>query len=190
MEAASNQEEKAVCTIGNTLQELLVQQADIMSQIISNGGELTKEIESKFDSVNLSVAEKIDAYIAVCDRFEMESDYWKSKADQYNKLAKAANTLREKIRSRVKDAMIAQNIEGVYGVERRYQLNKGKDALIIDEALLPIDYKKKEIVYSPDKDRIKMDLELGIPVLGCSIRPTKVLQDYANSPDKKKKKKE
>ncbi len=187
--AASQETEKKEETKGTTLPELLNQQAHIMSVIAENGGELPKELEIMLDNITLTVAEKIDGYVMICERFEMESDFWKQKATQYSKLSKTADTIQKKIKERVKECMIATGATEIKGIERRYLLTDLEDAVDIDEALLSDDYKKKTIVMSPDKERIKQDLELGIEVLGASLRKVKSLRDYANAQEKNKSKK-
>ena len=51
--------------------------------------------------------------------------------------------------------------------------------LVIDELTLPMDYQQQKITYTPDKAKIKADLEAGHQVTGAALEEVFALRKYA-----------
>lgn len=165
---------------GTSLVEVVAQAASIEQQLIEAGGEISPALEIALSAVDLQIAHKVDAYLHVCDRLEIAAEQWKDRAAEYAKIGQALGKSRELIRARLKEAMKTLKRDEVPGIERRIKLQKGAPKLDIVEDQVPAAYLLEETTYSPDKERIKADLEEGKEIAGCKLVPTTVLRDYAN----------
>lgn len=167
----------------NTLYSLVTQAQAIEQQIMEAGGELSPEVEQALTQVDLSLAEKIDSYDFVMDRLEGQSDYWKAKAALYTKISKSYDGVRERLRTAIKDAMIALNKTEIAGNDVRFKLQNSAPKLIIDEAKVSDKFKMQITTMVIDKERIKSALKDGIPVEGATLEQGQHIRPYANKKD-------
>jgi hypothetical protein len=172
---------------GASLPELIAQKSYVLQKVIENGGELSPALEAQLDQVDLSVADRVDAYIEFMAQLQAEENYWKDRADFSRRVSKTCEAIRERVKARVRATMDAAHVDELKGVDMRFKLVPGADALDLDEALLPEDYKTAEVVWTPNKDRIKEDLQLDVEIPGARFRPVKALRTYPNTGERKKK---
>jgi hypothetical protein len=165
----------------NTLVSITAEMHAVIQQIIENGGELTPELESGFTEVGERLAEKTDAYAYFLDRLETEAEFWRSRADSLLKTAKACESLKKRLSGNIKFVMERLDQKEVCGSEMRFTLAKAKPALVIDEKALDPAYFMQVTEMVPDKERIKSDLELGVPVPGAKLEGGYSLRKYPNS---------
>jgi hypothetical protein len=171
-----------------SLMELLTNELGIMQHIAENGGEITPELDAMLVEVELDVATKVDNYALVLERFKFEQDHWKAKSDFYRKLAKAAERVQDRLTDAIKQVALARGTDEVKGVDYRFKLVRQKDAVDVNEDVLPRDYKKAVTEWVPEKERILQDLDLGLEIPGAVRREVFGLRTYPNHPDKPAKK--
>lgn len=150
----------------------------VLSQIVEAGGELTPELESAFDNIGGQLQEKTDSYAFFMDRLENEAEFWKQKADSYNKVAKSCKALRERLNDSIKSAMLVLKTDEIHGGEMRFKLSRAAPRLVIDETALPSGYKMQVIETVPDKAKIKAAIEVGQEIAGVKQEDVFTLRKY------------
>lgn len=164
-----------------TLHSLVQQSQIIEAALIEAGGELTPEIEAILANLDITMAEKLDGYSFIMDRFETEAAFLRSRADTYSRAAKGLTTFQEKLKERIKLAMIALGKDEVSGNEMRFKLSNCAPKLVIENEAMLIDaYKTIVQTIVPDKEKIKEDLALGFPVAGAKLVNGKSLRVSIN----------
>jgi len=157
----------------------LVQQANALSQALAeSGGELTPELEALVAHLDISIPAKIDGYQVVLDRLDLESAYYKAKADYYAKIARGHGALKDRLKDAIKQSLCALGATEIRGVDSRFVLSTSTPALVIDESRLDKEYML--VTYSPDRERIKKDLKSGKKIAGAELRPSQALRSFAN----------
>jgi hypothetical protein len=161
-----------------TLFSLVAQTNAITQKIIEAGGELTPELEQALTSVDLAVSEKVDGYSFVMERMESDAAFFKAKAAFYSKIAKSAETVQERLKSSIKQAIQDLGSKEVVGNNIRFVLSAVKPKMIIDEMKLSPDMKMQVTTTVPDKERIREALEGGIPIEGAHLEESTSLRVY------------
>jgi hypothetical protein len=162
------------------LGELVSKSAEITRVLIESGGELTPELEREMEHVDLAMADKMDACHFVAERLEREAEYFAEKAKRLQAIAIAHKKASDRIRARVKEAMLALGRTEVMGHEVRFTLVQGAPKLVIQESELPSEFKMQVMQSVPDKERIKEALQRGDRVLGACWEPSYQLRTYVN----------
>lgn len=167
-----------------SLQEYLKDSQMIELAIIENGGEISLEMEEFLTKVNLDIAESVDRTHMTLDRFDNAVTYWKSKASEYSRIASSLENAHKRLKDRIKSVMRDAGKTDLIGVEYRYKLSKLKPVVKLIEEDVPKEYFKEKITLVPDKERIRQDLELGVPVAGAILEESFALRPYPNKGDK------
>lgn len=170
-----------------SLVEIVNETVSLEKMLIESGGELTSEME-EFLAVNANkLAEKVDGYDLVINRFKNLAEFYKQKADFYIKISEQCVNTSEKLKKNIKHAMETLNVEEVKGNEVRFTLVKGQGSLKIkDREMIPVEFKQEIIETVIDNARLKAACKLG-PVPGAEIEYNPSLRTFANLPDKKTK---
>lgn len=164
-----------------TLDQIVGEALSITQEIIAAGGELTPELEQKLEFNQLELARKVDGYAFFDERFQAEEAYWSKKAESYKKIAKSFDTLRDRLRGRIKQIMVESGEKEIKGYDARFVLSKSKPKLVIEsEASLPAQYKMQVTTTQPDKEQIKKTLEEGWEVEGARLEEVYTLRVYEN----------
>lgn len=165
---------------------LVSESAGLESALIESGGEITPAIESLLEIKDLHLPEKVDNYGLVIDRMQVVSAFYKAKADEYLRLAKAASNVVGRCESNLKIAMEAMHTDEILGRDIRYRLVRSNPACIItDDSKIDGAYKITETITKVDKKRLAEDLKLGVPVEGAKLEAGYSLRRYLNSPTKR-----
>jgi len=168
-----------------SLIDIAQQSKKIALALSESGGELTPNLENELDLSKEQLPEKIDGYQHIMDYLEGERLIWKQRKydceTQEKKFAKIIETMKDRIRI----AMSLLETDELYGNIHRFKLINSKPKLIIhDDNLIPETYKIVTQIVSPDKDKIRADLEAGMPVPGAELRSDGALRSYMASKKK------
>jgi hypothetical protein len=164
-----------------TLHSLVQQAQAIEAAIVEVGGELSPELEKLLENLDLTIAEKLDGYSFIMDRFENEAAFFRTKADTFARVSKGLLLFQDKLKERVKLAMVAMGKDEVKGNEVRFKLSNSAPKLVIEnESMLPAAYQKIVQTVVPDKEKIREDLSIGLSVEGCKLVNGKSLRSYIN----------
>lgn len=170
--------------MSDSLRSLVAQATIIQNALVDSGGQLTPEIESQLSDIDVRMPIKIDGYAVIMERLDLESDYWKQKADLYYQISKGCQLARERLRMSLRFAMDALEVEELKGVDVRFKLSRTKPALSINEQLLDSGYLIAKTISVPDKKRIEEDLKNGLSVEGAKLIESTSLRVYANKGNK------
>jgi len=153
----------------------------IVNQIIENGGVMPPELEEGFQQITVDLSSKLDAYAYIWERLDMEQEYWKMKAKEFDRIQKSIGTARDTLKERLRISMEKLQVKGVEGKEFRFLLKDTLGRLVIeDEEKIPNVYKTKVIQIVIDRADIKKDIKAGDDVPGARIEYVPSLQKFAN----------
>lgn len=167
--------------MSQNLQVMVLEFNNIVSAIAEAGGELTPELEAAFDGMGAQIQVKADSYAFVMDRLDAEAEFWKKRAEQFSRVAKSCKNLKERLNDSIKMAMKQLGTDEVHGVDMRFKLTRMAPKLVIQESLLPSEYKMVVTETVPDKERIKADLANKCEVPGAVMEEVLALRKYVNS---------
>jgi len=118
----------------STLYDLVRFSNNITEKLIENGGELTEEILEILNFTEEQLPKKVDSYATLDERLEKEIEYFKEKEEKIKRIRRAAETLQENIRSRIKICMLNGNLQTIDGVDLlsdSRNLNQGFSSLTL-----------------------------------------------------------
>lgn len=158
---------------------LLAEEKSNLERILEeSGGELTPEIEAELSQLDLQTAAKLDGYYAFMERCKTIGGLWESRAQEMQKIAKAHYTVAERLKDGIQYAMSTMGVQEIVGNFKRAKLQPTKGRLVIDEKLLPEEYKLQVIATVPDKERIREKLEMFEEIPGAKIEGGQSVRFY------------
>jgi len=168
-----------------SLSTIVHETARIEEMLIESGGELTPDIEHLLSVRDVQLPEKVDKYAAIIERFDLIEKYYRAKADQLLSIARASVAVSERCKENLKLAMKELNVTDLDGNDCRFKLSSSKPALVIsDEDQVPREYWVTETITKIDKNKVKEDLALGVPVAGAKLQESYSLRKYAQKASK------
>lgn len=154
--------------------------ATLETMLIEAGGEMTPEIEAMLTVKEVNLPEKIDNYEAMLDRLEAIEALYKERAKMFSAAAKSLANAQDTLKERLKIAMKELGVTELLGHDIRFKLSVSKPKLVIlDEKLIPKEYKIQVITDEVQKDRLSEDLKIG-SVPGAILEETYSLRKYVN----------
>ncbi len=152
--------------------------AELETRLQESGGELTPQLEEWIAMMEVRLPAAVDNAKLFLDRLETVEKEWRERAAEVTRVARALSNAREKVKDRVKATMEANGPKELLGNQYRLTLSDAKPALEIDETLIPMEYKKAEVEWVVDKEKIRSVLDAGERVAGASLRAVKTLRSY------------
>lgn len=147
-------------------------QADTIEQmLIQSGGELTPEIEQALTLSEEKMIELVDAQHLRMERMEKVAEFYKSKAEQYSKLASSIEKVSKFTKQQIKDYLLLNNKTELVGNEFAFKLSRTAPAVeISDESKVPEIYIKIKTEEVLDKKKLAEDLKKGIEIEGAILK--------------------
>ena len=174
-------EKEGVNMEGTTLSELIHAAATIERAIVEAGGELSEETETALLNIDLTLPAKVDGYRYVMEQLKERGDYWKRKAEELSRYSRACARAESRIKDHIKGVMESESLDEIRGNDYRFKLAKCKKSLIVDDNILPGDYKIVVTTVKPDNERIRSALDKGENVPGAHYEGGKSLRTYPNT---------
>ena len=170
---------------------LIVNEAmQIEQMLMESGGEVTPEIEMALSVNSSELANKVDGYQHIIERFNSLADHYKARAEFFKTIAGQCKTASDRLKDNIKFAMIELGVDEVKGQDMRFKLSTTSGTLVIEDAeMVPVEFKTEVITTEIDKKSLK-EAALKGDVPGVKIEPGHSLRSYANTPEKKSKTKE
>lgn len=166
---------------------IVSESAQIEQMLIESGGELTPELEAFLQVNGKELAEKVDAYDLIIERFENLKSFYSAQSDFYARVASSCSGTVYRLKENIKRAMQELGAEEIKGNQKRFKLVQGSGSLRIkDPEMIPVEFKQEIIETLIDKQALKAALKQG-PIPGAEIEFSPSLRTYANLPDKKTK---
>lgn len=170
---------------------VLVQEfAEMDRALIESGGELTPDLEAQMSITGENLKGKVDRYKLYMDHLDSRAEYFKAIEYQARDARKLFENHNNSLRAKLKMAMNALGVADLYGNDWRFKLSSAKPKMLINEDELDPKYKKEVTTLVPDKERIEMDLTLGITVPGATLESTQSLRGYVHAAGRAKPVKE
>lgn len=163
-----------------SLEVLLNEASNLTKLIIERDGEIDEEIDAFLCEIEGNLAFKLDKYAYLIDDLGAKSKFFKEKADVYHEASRALSNVTDRIKDRIKSAMIKNNKKELIGAEIRFVLSNSKPRMIFVEADVPMVYKTQVISHELDKLKIQEDLNMGITIPGVKSEEVKSLRKYLN----------
>jgi len=166
----------------NTLSTIVSESAEIVQQIIMNGGELTPALEEEMAINDIQLTGKLDAYGYLWERLDNEEEYWKAKAAEFARVARSVKRVRDSLKDRMKFAMVSTEKQEMTGDDFRFKLAKTSGKLIINsEENIPDEFTTEIITTEINKPGLKAALASGdLEIDGVWIEKEPSLRKYAN----------
>lgn len=160
----------------------------IEQMLLDSDGEITEAIESALAVRDLELAEKVDGYSHIMDRFAALETHYKEKAEFFSRISKQCKNVQERLKGNIKFAMQELGQSELVGEDIKFTLKPTSGSLVIeDEEMIPVEFKTEVIVTEIDKKKLK-DAAAKAEIPGARIEPGFSLRMVANTPDKKSKK--
>lgn len=154
--------------------EEMMELLDIAAGVMGEDG--SPEVEAAFAEHAAALASafdsKADDYAALIRVCETRAEARKAEADRMKALMARDDRLAERLRTMLMDAMVATNRTKVETARFALAVKKngGKmPVVIINESLIPVDFKVPKYVETLDKDGIREALEAGATIPGASL---------------------
>lgn len=158
---------------------LLAEEKSNIERILEeSGGELTPEIEEQLNELDLQTAHKLDGYYAFMERCKSVGELMEARAVELQKIANGHFNLAERLKKGIMFAMSTMGVQEIVGNMKRAKLSPTKGRLVIDEKLLPEEFKIQVTTMVPDKERIREKLELFEEVPGAKIEGGQSVRFY------------
>lgn len=166
--------------MSDSLLKQINDQNDLMAKLIESDGELTEDMEKALATLETSVPAKLDSYYLIMERLEAEAEYFKSRAEEFSMAAKQMTAARDRLKKNIKFAMENSGVAELAGNDYRFTLSKSKPRLIIQDELVPDDYKVEVVTIEIEKDRIADHLREGLVIPGCRFEPVMSFRSSVN----------
>lgn len=154
------------------LYELTIEHRSLMDALVESDGELTPELEDKLQLHEGEMVEKVNSLTSLLDLLKCNEAHWKNREKQCKSIHTALKNAQKRITERVKYQMEAMDVTELQGDDFNFKIQKngGKQALDVDEEILPAKWFRTE--YVPDNERIRAALESGDELIeGAALVP-------------------
>ena len=149
---------------------ILAEEMSRIEQILSeSGGELTPDLEAQLANIDIQTASKIDGYYAFMERLESDGMLWEKRATEMQKIADGHFALKERLKKAILVAMSTLGKDEIKGNMKRAKLQATAGRLVVNEKILPEEYKITVVTKKPDNEMIRAKLDAFEDVPGASI---------------------
>jgi len=165
----------------NSLFGLIAEGRLVVSDILSNNGEITPEIESKLVGNQALVADKVDRIVFFLDALQKEHEYFSEKAKEFQKMSLSLRNSEARFKDYLKSCLAQTEDKAVYGIAHKISTYRFTQLVKIEsEERIPDKFKKVVTTYEIDKERIKEALLKGEIVPGACLRESNALKISIN----------
>ena len=148
----------------------------IMNELIENGGELTPQLQSMLTITESQLKEKAVNYAMVIRSMDYETNVIDEEIKRLQGLKKSRQNAMERLKSVLTNAMEQCDMDAIETPTNKISFRKSQSLQILDETLVPKQYKTQVITTKIDKNAIKQDMKNGITVDGVELITNKNLQ--------------
>lgn len=168
----------------SSLLELTKNYQNIVNQIIESGGHLPAELEAQLSAVEVQHPEKVDAYSVVLERLKAEEAYLRSKAAEFEAVARGCKNAQQRLKDAIKNAASILGVDEIKGNDTRFKISESEPLLHVNTEQLSKEYctEKQTILIEKEalRDKIELALKNGDEVTGASYKTVVTLRQYVN----------
>ena len=150
-----------------TLYEIEQTYINIVEQLMND--ECTPELEESLAIAENDLQTKGIAYANVIKQMDSECDIIDAEIERLTKLKKARVNASERLKERIKNAMILFGKDEIKTPLIKLSFRKSEAVIVHDVNSLPQMFKTIKITEQPDKVKIKETLKQGEDIIGCEI---------------------
>lgn len=164
------------------LTELVQLSNEIRLSLVESAGEITDETCKALLTLEDNLPRKVDGYQFLVKDFEVESEKFKAKADEYLRLSKSFKNYSDQLKERLKLACIAMDVKELVGVEYKWKLVSSRPCIVIDDdSKVPGKYKTVVTELKINKEMIHEDIKAGAVIEGVSLVPSSHVRSFPNT---------
>lgn len=162
-----------------SLTELTTELTKIMQKGSECGGELAESEFEWIDKIETElIPKKVDNCHFVLEWMKSQSEFFDAQAEEMRRQSKFYEKATERLKIRIRSAMVDLKTEEINGNCFRFKLVKNPGRLVIENAkLVPDQY--VILVKKYDNEKIKSDIKLGFPIDGCRIEEGMSLRSFS-----------
>lgn len=162
--------------MNKSLYHIATDYLQIADELIDNGGELTKEIETALVINKEELQVKAANYALIIKEIDGKADVIDNEIKRLTALKKSYSTASDRLKERIKAAMELYGIEKIESELIRLSFRESESVEIEDENLIPELYKETVETVKISKTDIKEVLKAGQEVPGACLKQNKNLQ--------------
>jgi len=159
----------------------IVAETQSICQEICELGELSTELEARFDFTSNELATTVDRAAMTSKQLEVHAAFWKEQALACQAMACRFERTHEKLKEHIKGVMKFKETSELQGHTHRYVLSAVKPRLVVQGTELPREFILIETREVPDKEKIRAALKEGKEVPGAHLETSYALRPYLNS---------
>lgn len=157
--------------------ELMTEYNDLYAKMINyDTGEIDEVIEKALDIKReevLTKSEKVGFVIRKLEHSEKEID---EEIKRLQALKKSCANTKDRLKDGLGKVLQRLEVDKVDGVNAKIFFRKSTETIIDDIEILPDEFKKAKITYTPDKTAIKTAIQNGVSVNGARLEEKLNLQ--------------
>lgn len=131
--------------------------------------EVTPELEDALKIAESDLQTKGISYANLIKQMDAECDIIDSEIDRLTKLKKARQNASERLKERIKQAMILFGKDEIKTPLIKISFRKSEAVIVHDVNALPQMFKTIKVTEQPDKAKIKEAIKKGEDVIGCEL---------------------
>jgi hypothetical protein len=155
----------------------LIAKSSAIETAVFEGQDLAP-FEQDLFQVDLTNADAVEAYNFMVQHLEQREEFYRRQAEEFEAIAKSISGLVSRYNIFVKKVMAESGQDELTGKSFRFKLTKVKPKLFVDDESKLSEYLQQETKMVLNKERIKQDLELGVPVEGAHLEQSYSLRKY------------
>jgi len=143
---------------------------EFMELVARREGEISEEEETNLVALEQTLLAKADSCAFVLDKLDAEADFYKAQADRLMQFSKTCANARERLKSRITEAVQLSPDKYIRGDLISFTLKKNPPSVIVlDEKKIPEKFIETVVSRKVDKVAIKNAIKLGEAVEGCEL---------------------
>lgn len=165
-----------------TLQDLTEAQLTINKILELSLGEIDDTLETIIDKVEVQTPDKLQKYFNRIKYAKLCIQWFKENEDTARSSRKTLERFINWATGNIKWHMQALGLKEANAVTVRYTLASCRPSLVIDEALLPEEWKMSVTTWVPDRQRIEDAVLSGVEIPGAKLEGGFSLRSYSKKP--------
>ncbi len=173
--------------MSNSLIKLVSDTNNLEMMLIESEGQVSEAFEQALQITEDHLAEKVDSYSFILERFKALETYYKSKADKFLTVSKQFSSAQDRLKNNLHYAMDQLKVDEIQGTEMKFVKKPTQGTLEITDAdQVPLQFKTEVITTEIDKKLLKEAAKF-TEIPGAKFVPGYSIQAKINTPKLKEK---
>lgn len=158
------------------LYELTIEQLEINRMLEENGGELTPELEEALLITEENLSQKAEGYCKAIAIYNGQAATLDEEIKRLTAKKKVAENAVTRMKDSLKATMQVLKLDKINAGTFTISTRKSKSLEVLDEALIPEDYKETVTTIKVNKNAIKDAIKNGAEIEGVELKENKSIQ--------------